>query len=91
MKNETITAKIPVELNKALKAYAVQHFGGDKSDAIRFILNYFFNEANEAKIAATYTIYSNVAPKLVSNIARIAHETEKIFKGEIVKMLARGK
>jgi len=89
MKNETITARIPIELNGALKAYAEKHFGGDKSDAIRFILNYFFNEGNEEKIAAMYTIYANVAPKIVARIAQVAHDSEKIFKAEIIKILQK--
>ncbi len=87
MKNQTITSRVPIEMNRALSDFAVKKFHGDKSDAIRFIFNYFFNEASGPKVAATYSIYSNVAPKILSHVAQLAHVTEKTFKAEVVKIL----
>lgn len=87
MIHEGLSFRISGDLKKRLASFATKRFGGDISAAVRFILSEKLGGDTPASRAA-YAIYSNVAPRLIQMINKVAHDTEGVLSEKLIGVIS---
>lgn len=60
---------------------------GNRSEAVRFLLQYGLGDKATPEARAMMAIYTNVAPRVVQAVNSTAHETVKMLKSVILEAI----